>query len=82
MTQRQLTDEDYDYYIKTGNCPYCHKETDISYGSIDIDAGVVYQEAHCPECDARWQDTYEQSGIYDEVHEHTVFDKRLKLEMD
>ena len=47
-----------DSYIEQSCCPFCDEYSDIDYEHLEFKKGLVYQEAHCAECDARWRDNY------------------------
>lgn len=59
-----ITDEQAARYLKQrgAECPVCHYPH-IQGGSFDHDTGTLYQEMHCPECDASWTDAYELDRI-------------------
>lgn len=44
-------------------CPCCHKEGDIKCAQIDIVDPKAFQQAHCPECESSWVDTYKRTGF-------------------
>ena len=62
---KKLTPEKAKAYIDSegSTCPYCGS-TDISGGSLEVDAGVVTQTMSCDDsCDEKWIDVYSLVGI-------------------
>jgi len=48
---------------KDGNhCPECHN-SDISGGSVEVQANTAFQEVACNNCGAEWNDLYTLSGV-------------------
>jgi len=43
------------------SCPACGSQ-DVEGFSIEVDHGGAYQECHCHDCDARWNDQYRLKG--------------------
>ena len=61
-----LTREQIDEYISSGGikCPVCG-DWDITGGSVQIDAGVAWQDVSCSNCDYEWTDIYTLTDIKD-----------------
>jgi hypothetical protein len=55
-------------YIEHGGarCPNCRGKKIEGDGALQSDAGCVWQEIKCTECDSTWQDVYELTG-YDKL---------------
>jgi hypothetical protein len=70
-----LTPEQKTLYLEShgGVCPFCHS-SDISGGSVDIEANIAWQEVTCqePECGETWQDVYTLTSVetQDELQEN------------
>ena len=43
-------------------CPFCGNE-DIVGGSVEVDAGIAWQEVTCNACDKAWRDQYSLTGF-------------------
>lgn len=62
-----LSEDQIKKYLKQGgvNCPYCGS-SNIEGDSFDVDAGNVYQDIRCLECDKEWCDEYSLTGIQED----------------
>lgn len=51
-------------YIASGGtkCPFCGSY-DITGGSVEIDAGIAWQEVSCSGCEKTWRDDYSLVGF-------------------
>lgn len=43
-------------------CPACGEDTDLYYGSMNVDSSMVDQEASCYNCGLKWYDLYRLVG--------------------
>ncbi len=57
--RRTLREKTINKYIDAGGvyCPYCENEN-LEWGSVEIEGAGAYQQAYCPECGARWANSY------------------------
>lgn len=62
-TGRELNAQEFKRYEKSGcGCPGC-KTGELSFGSMDMSAGVIWQAITCLGCGASWQDVYYLSTV-------------------
>lgn len=59
ITEAQRTE-----YMESGgiHCPVC-KSKNIVGESVEIDAGIAWQEVGCDDCDADWVDNYTLTSV-------------------
>jgi len=60
----ELNQEKIDKYVEDqgGYCPYC-KSHQYEGGSLDFEAGSIYQKMTCNDCGAGWVDCYTLSNV-------------------
>jgi len=59
-----LTQEQSRKYIEQSgvNCPHCNS-SNIEGGSMDMNAGNIYQNIWCNDCQEEWTDEYALVGV-------------------
>ncbi len=59
VKRRTLREKTIKKYIDAGGvyCPYCENEN-VNWSSVEIEGAGAYQQGHCPECGARWANSY------------------------
>jgi hypothetical protein len=65
-----------EYFRNLGNvCPFCGSY-DITGASFETDAGSVYQEMSCSDCNEEWADGYYLNTIFhDYVEDFSTFER-------
>jgi hypothetical protein len=61
---KELTEAQKKEYVEDGGgyCPYC-KSHSYEGGSLDFEAGGIYQSMHCVECGETWVDAYHLGNV-------------------